>query len=107
MATRALIHLPGAIRRGDVVEVRSTLQHAMETGYRQDGNGRMLPRDIVHRLEVRQGGELVFAADLNRAISANPFVAFALRVTDGGPLHFRWTGDNHFVHTETVTLNLS
>lgn len=107
MATRALINLPKAVRRGDVIEVRTTLQHPMETGYRQDGNGHMLPRDIVRRLEVHQAGERVFAADLNRAVAANPFVAFHLRVVDGGVLDFRWTGDNDFVHTESVTLTVS
>ena len=68
MATRALVNLPKDIRRGDVVEVRTAIAHPMETGYRQDAEGRMLPRDIVRRLEARLDGELVFAADLNRAI---------------------------------------
>jgi sulfur-oxidizing protein SoxZ len=78
MATRALVHLPKVLRRGEPFEVRTTLAHAMETGYRRDGDGNMLPRDIVRRLEVRLGGETVFAADLHPAIAANPYVAFPL-----------------------------
>jgi sulfur-oxidizing protein SoxZ len=104
MATRALVHLPPAIRRGEAFEVRTTLAHPMETGYRRDSDGQMLPRDIVRRLEVRLGSELVFAADLHQAIAANPYIAFSLVLQDGGPLQIRWTGDKGFAHTETVTL---
>ena len=107
MTVRALVQVPRSVRRGDVVEVRATLAHPMETGYRRDSDGRLLPRDIVRRLEVRLAGELVFAADLHPAIAANPFVAFPLRVQAGGPLELRWTGDRGFVHTETVALQVT
>jgi sulfur-oxidizing protein SoxZ len=107
MTVRALVQVPRAVRRGDVVEVRATLAHPMETGYRRDADGRLLPRDIVRRLEVRLAGEPVFAADLHPAIAANPFVAFALRVQAGGALELRWTGDGGFVHTETVLLQVT
>ncbi len=107
MATRALVHLPKVLRRGEPFEVRTTLAHAMETGYRRDGDGNMLPRDIVRRLEVRLGGETVFAADLHPAIAANPYVAFWLQVQEGGTLELRWTGDRGFLHTESVLLTLA
>lgn len=107
MATRALVHLPKAIRRGDVVEVRATLAHAMETGYRRDGDGRMLARDIVRRIEARIDGELVFAADWFPAIAANPFVAFSLVATASGTLQISWSGDNGFAHSETATLTVT
>ena len=104
MATRALVNVPAVLRRGVVFEVRTTLAHAMETGYRRDGDGRMLPRDIVRRMEVRLDGERVFAADLHPAIAANPYVAFPLLLQAGGSLQIRWTGDQGFEHTETLTL---
>lgn len=107
MATRALVHLPKTLRRGEVFEVRTTLAHPMETGYRRDGDGQMLPRDIVRRLEVRLAGDLVFAADLHPAIAANPYVAFTLLLQDGGTLELRWTGDKGFVHSESVPLVLA
>lgn len=104
MATRALIHLPRSVKRGEVFEIRTTLSHPMETGYRRDADGRMLPRDIVHRLEVRYAGQLVFAADLHRAIAANPFIAFSLVARDSGPIDFLWSGDHGFTHRERVML---
>lgn len=104
MTVRALVQVPKTVRRGEVFEVRTLLGHPMETGYRRDSDGRMLPRDIVRTLEVRLAGERVFAADLHPAIAANPFVAFTLVAQQGGPLEIRWRGDNGFAHTETVTL---
>lgn len=102
--TRALVHLPPRFTRGEVIEVRTTLAHAMETGYRRDSDGRMLPRNIVRRLDVTLGGARVFAADLHPAIAANPYIAFALRVDAPGTLQFTWTGDNGFEHREAVAL---
>jgi sulfur-oxidizing protein SoxZ len=104
MATRALVHLPPAIRRGDVIEVRTTLAHAMETGYRRGSDGQMLARNIVRRIEAQLDGVLVFAADLHPAIAANPYIAFPLQVQHGGVLVIRWSGDLGYTHTETVTL---
>lgn len=104
MATRALLHVPKPLRRGEVFEVRATVQHAMETGYRRGSDGQMLARDIVRRIEARYDGALVFAADLYPAIAANPFVAFSLVATSSAPLELTWRGDNGFVHTERVDL---
>ncbi len=107
MATRALVHLPALLRRGEPFEVRTTLQHPMETGYRRDSDGRMLPRDIVRRFEARLADELVFAADCFPAIAANPYLAFWLRLDEGGTLALRWTGDRGFQHVETVAIVLT
>ena len=107
MATRALVHVSAAPRGGEPFELRATLQHPMETGYRRDSDGRMLPRDIVRRFEARLGAELVFAADCFPAIAANPTIAFWLRLDEAGTLELRWTGDHGFQHAETVTIALA
>lgn len=107
MATRALVHVSAAPRRGEPFELRATLQHPMETGYRRDSDGRMLPRDIVRRFEARLGAELVFAVDFFPAIAANPTIAFWLRLDEAGTLELRWTGDRGFQHAETVTIALA
>ena len=55
MATtvRALIHVPRQVRRGEVVEIRATIAHPMETGYRPGADGRRVPRDIIRRFDCR------------------------------------------------------
>lgn len=107
MATRALVHLPRSVRSGDIVEVRATLAHPMETGYRRDSDGSLLPRNVVTRMECRHAGELVFAADTFPAIAANPYISFSFVATASGPVEISWTGDNGFAHKETVNLQVT
>lgn len=107
MATRAVITVPTAVKPGVAFEVRATVAHAMETGYRSSDEGARLARDLVRRFECRLDGELVFAADLFAAISANPYLSFWMRVDRGGELTFLWRGDNGFEHRETRSLRLA
>ncbi len=104
MATRAVIHLPARIAPGEIVEVRAIAEHVMETGFRADATGRVLPRDIVRRMEVRLDDRLVFAADLHPSVAANPYVAFMLKAERSGALVITWRGDHGYEHTERRAL---
>ena len=104
---RAVITLPAAVRPGEAFEVRATVAHAMETGYRTGDDGARLVRDLVRRFECRLDGELVFAADLHAAVAANPYLSFWLRVDRPGELAFSWRGDHGFEHRETRALKLA
>jgi sulfur-oxidizing protein SoxZ len=101
---RAIVNAPAAAKAGEVVEVRATIQHAMETGYRLASDGSPLPRDLVRRLEARFEGQLVFGAELHAAISANPYVAFHLRLPGPGTLTVQWWGDKGLQHSESVRI---
>ncbi len=103
---RALVRVPALARPGEIVEVRVLLQHPMETGFRPGADGRVLPRDIVRRVEARLDGELVFAADLFPAIAANPYLAFPLRAEATGTLIVSFQGDNGFAHSESAALRV-
>lgn len=104
---RTLIQAPASARRGEVVEVRVTIAHPMETGYRPGADGRVLPRDIIRRFSCRYGGELVFSAELFPAIAANPYLSFHVRAEASGTLEFEWQGDNGFAQVEQRTLQVA
>lgn len=104
---RALITMPASAKRGEIVEIRTLVNHPMETGYRRDGDGQLLPRDLIRRFTCRLDGETVFAAELHAAVSANPYLAFHLVATGGGTMTFTWEGDNGFAHTESRTLSVA
>lgn len=87
---RALISLPAKAQRGEIVEIRAMIAHPMETGYRPDSQGRLIPRDIVNRFECSIDGEPVFACDLFPAMSANPYLSFTMTAVASGELTFRW-----------------
>ncbi len=90
---RALINFPAKARRGDVIEIRAMLAHPMETGFRPDSQGRLIPRDIVNRFECTFDGDPVFACDLFPAMSANPYLSFTMTAVASGELVFRWRDD--------------
>jgi sulfur-oxidizing protein SoxZ len=104
---RTLIHMPASARRGEVIQIRTLIGHAMESGFRVDSLGKLVPRDIIRRFTCRYNGEPVFAAELFAAIAANPFVEFSTVALDSGTLTFQWEGDNGFVHLESVALRVT
>jgi sulfur-oxidizing protein SoxZ len=98
---RVLISVPPRVPRGEVFEVKTLIQHPMETGYRPGASGEVLPRDIIRRFACAYNGEEIFAAELHPAIAANPFLSFTAVAAESGVLTFTWTGDNGFSQTET------
>lgn len=108
---RTLISLPRTIKRGDVIEIKTLIAHPMETGYRPGSDGAILPRDLIRTFSCHfDNGAAkvkVFSAQLFPAVSANPYLAFGMRVTEAGKLILSWQGDQGFQKTETVDLNIS
>ena len=104
---RALINMPRSARRGEIMEIRALIAHPMESGYRADAEGRLLPADIIRRFTVRYDGEVVFSAELFPAIASNPYLAFSTLATASGTLSFTWEGDKGFTQTESVNLSVT
>ncbi len=81
---RTLITLAGERARGEVIAIRTLIGHPMETGYRVDSQGRVVPRDIIRRFTCRYNGEPIFSADLFAAVAANPLIEFSTLAVDSG-----------------------
>jgi len=107
MNVRALLNAPATARKGDIVEIRATVQHPMETGFRPGADGRVLPRNLVRRVECQFEGQTVFAADLHPSISANPYLAFSMRAVATGTLVVTWVGDEGFKHSESARIGVT
>ncbi len=104
---RTLINAPASAKRGEVITIRTTIAHPMETGFRPGSDGKVLPRDIIRRVSCRYNGELVFSAELFSAIAANPYLAFHTVATESGTLVLTWEGDKGFSHSESLSLTVS
>ena len=104
---RALISLPANPRRGQIIEVKVLIAHDMETGFRRTQVGALIARDIVTDFVCMYNGEEVFGAQLHPAIAANPYLAFSILVADSGVITGKWTGDNGFSVTESVTITVA
>jgi sulfur-oxidizing protein SoxZ len=102
----ALINVPRRARRGEVIEIKTLISHAMETGYRRTQLGDAVPRDIIRSFVCTYNGTEVFRADLHAAIAANPFIVFTTVALESGTLDFHWTGDNGFSLKETAAITV-
>ena len=102
----ALINVPPRAKRGEVIEIKTLVSHAMETGYRRTQLGALIPRDIIRLFVCTYNGTEVFRAELHPAIAANPFIVFSTVATESGTIQFHWTGDNGFSVTESATITV-
>lgn len=103
----ARIRLPANIKKGEVIEVKTLVTHAMESGQRKDANGQVIPRKILNKFVCTYNGKEVFRADLWPAISANPYIAFFIKAADSGTLDFAWTDDDGSVIKESAKIEVT
>jgi sulfur-oxidizing protein SoxZ len=89
----ARIQLPPSVKRGDAVEVRISIRHPMETGFRVDDLGKTIARNTIKDLVCRYNGIEVFRANLGSGIAANPYLRFFVTATESGEFAFEWIDD--------------
>ena len=104
---KPLINLPAEAKRGDVIEIKTLIRHQMETGFRPDRSGGIVPRDIIHTFVCTYNDVEVFRAELFPAIAANPFLSFHTIATESGTIAFSWTDDQGEVHSETAHITVA
>jgi sulfur-oxidizing protein SoxZ len=92
------VRLPASAKRGEIVEIRVLVQHAMESGQRRDAAGRLVPRRILNAVTVTFEGQEVLRATLEPAVAANPLLSFFMRAERSGTLEFAWTDDDGTIH---------
>ena len=103
---RALINVPAKAKRGQVIEIKTLISHAMESGFRHSTVGALIPRDIITSFVCTYNGEEIFHAELYPAIAANPFLTFSTVATESGTIVFKWTGDNGFSISESAAITV-
>lgn len=93
------VALPRSATAGDAAEIRTMINHPMETGFRDDGQGGTHAENLVESLEVSQAGTALVKVNFHTGTSANPFVGFYLDQFDD--LRFTWTDQQGQRITET------
>ncbi len=101
------IVMPATAKKGDIIEIRTIVQHPMETGYRRDHRGAVIPRDIVKNYVVTYAGNEVFEADATQGVAANPYFAFQVRAVATGDIVFTWTDEKGEKTVETRRLTVT
>jgi len=101
------INVPGKLTRGQPFEVRISIRHPMETGYRTDNAGKAIPRNVIRSFTCRYNGTVVFTARLSSGIAANPYLRFFVTARDSGPLAVEWVDDAGEPGTASVDVNVA
>ena len=103
----ARVKMPPAAKRGEVIEIRTMVQHPMESGFRLDNTGKPIARHIAEAFTCTYNGREIFRARIFPAISANPYLAFYARVAESGDFTFTWKDDQGGVTTHTARIEVS
>ena len=107
MAFPTRIVMPATAKKGQAIEIKTIIQHPMETGYRRDHRGAVIERDIIKRVVVTYAGNEVFTVDATQGIAANPYFAFHLQATQTADVVFTWTDEKGATTKETRTLKVT
>ena len=105
--TRPRVRLPESAKVGDVIEIKTLISHVMETGQRKEVDGKPIPRFIINSFTATFAGAEVFKAELHPGISANPYLAFHMRVPGPGEFEFTWADDKGVKISEKAKLNVA
>ncbi|GKY89559.1 thiosulfate oxidation carrier protein SoxY [Sinisalibacter aestuarii] len=98
--------VPEQAAPGEIFTVRTIIGHPMENGLRHNFRGLLIPVRIVERFTCRAGGEVVFSAELEPAIAANPYIAFNLRLSESADLDFEWVDTTGEVYTRSARVEV-
>ena len=90
MSAAPRVKIPDKAAKDEIVDVRTFITHAMESGLRKDQAGQSIARRIINRFEASFDGRPVFSATIEPAVAANPFIRFAMRATASGDLICTW-----------------
>ncbi|ABI76936.1 putative sulfur oxidation protein SoxZ [Hyphomonas neptunium ATCC 15444] len=101
------ISAPETAKPGEIIELKAMIQHPMETGYRRDQKGKIIPRDIITDFRCTYNDAVVFEAEFFPGTAANPFVSFFARAVQTGPIEFVWTDQHGQSWSERRVLTVS
>jgi sulfur-oxidizing protein SoxZ len=101
------IVLPASAKKGEVFQIKTIIQHEMESGFRRNDRGLAIARHIITSFVVTYAGAEIFRADVFPGVAANPYFAFTTTATETGEVVFTWTDDRGDVTTERRMLTVT
>lgn len=93
------VKVPKSAAAGEVITIKTLISHPMESGQRKDKKtGELIPRKIINKFVASFEGTPVFTANIEPAVSANPYFEFSMKVPGPGTIRFEWTDDDGTVY---------
>ena len=101
------VRTPATAKPGELIEIKTLISHEMESGFRKDAEGKLVPRKILNRFEAAFNGKPFFTADWFPSISANPYQAFYFKASESGEFRFSWRDDDGSITQYTAKLTVA
>ncbi len=100
------VRVPKTAQAGEVVTLKTLINHDMESGQRRDRDGNVIPRRIINHFTCTFNGEVVIDVAMEPGISTNPYFEFEATVPASGTFTFRWVDDDGSVYeaSEEITV---
>jgi len=106
-APKPRVKAPKKAKKGDVVTIKTTISHRMESGQRKGKDGNKIPKRIINKFEALFNGKQIMNADLYTSIAANPYIDFDMLVTEAGEFEFKWYDDSGDIYTKKAKMKLA
>jgi sulfur-oxidizing protein SoxZ len=100
------VKVPKSASAGEVITIKTLINHKMESGFRKDKKGNLIPQQIINKFTAEFNGKPVFAADVRPAVSANPYFQFTAKVPESGTFKFTWVDDDGTIYTEEKSIKV-
>jgi hypothetical protein len=73
--------IKGDIKSARLVQAILAIGHPMESGFRTLESGERVPKNVIEKITVHFGGELLFEMNTGIGISAHPYMAFPISLS--------------------------
>lgn len=102
------VKVPKKASVGEVITIKTLISHTMESGQRRDKDtGEIIPRKIINTFTCSFNGVEVFSANIDPAVSSNPYLEFTCKVTESGTFSFLWLDDDGSEYTTEKKISVS
>jgi sulfur-oxidizing protein SoxZ len=94
-----------ASSKDGVTEVKVLMNHEMETGFRKDASGNVIPAWFIDEVTAKLNGKVVMQAQWGPSVSKNPYLAFKLKGGHAGDkLTITWVDSKGETRTDEANI---
>lgn len=94
-----------AASKDGVTEVKVLMSHEMETGFRKDTSGAVVPAWFIAEVVAKLNDKVVMQAQWGPSVSKNPFLAFKIKGGQkGDKIVVSWTDSKGDTRTDEATV---
>lgn len=74
--------IKGDIKTARIVQGVLAIGHSMESGFRTLDSGARVPKNVIEKITVRLGNQLLFEMNSGIGVSAHPYMVFPIALSE-------------------------